>query len=37
MSINEVRRKENLNAIPNGDEHLVPMNMTNLDADTTTE
>jgi HK97 family phage portal protein len=37
MSINEVRRKENLNAIPDGDEHLVPMNMTNLDADTTTE
>ena len=37
MSIHEVRRKENLNAIPDGDEHLVPMNMTNLDADTTTE
>ena len=37
MSINEVRRKENLNAIPDGDEHLVPMNMTNLDTDTTTE
>ena len=37
MSINEVRRKENLNAIPNGDEHLVPLNMTNIDADTTTE
>ena len=32
MSINEVRKKENLNAIPDGDEHLVPMNMTNLDA-----
>lgn len=37
MSINEVRKKENMNAIPNGDEHLVPLNMTNIDADTTTE
>ena len=37
MSINEVRRKENLNSIPDGDSHLVPLNMTNLETDTTTE
>ncbi len=27
MSINEVRRKENMNSIPDGDEHWMPLNM----------
>ena len=31
MSINEVRRLENLNPVDNGDEHFVPMNMIPLD------
>ena len=31
MSINEVRRKENLNAIEGGDKHFIPMNMTTID------
>lgn len=31
MSINEVREKENLNPIPGGDVHMVPLNMTTLD------
>ena len=30
MSINEIRRKENMNAIEGGDEHFMPLNMTTL-------
>ena len=30
MSINEIRRKENMNAIEDGDEHFMPLNMTTL-------
>lgn len=32
LSINEIRAFENLPALKNGDEHLVPLNMTTLDA-----
>ena len=31
MSINEVRRKENLNAIEGGDKHFMQMNMTTIE------
>ena len=31
LSINEVRKRENLNSIPNGDEHLIPLNLASLD------
>jgi hypothetical protein len=27
MSVNEIRHKENLPSIPNGDRHLEPLNM----------
>ena len=30
MSINEIRRKENMNAIEDGDKHFMPLNMTTL-------
>ena len=31
MTINEVRRKENMNSIPDGDSHYMPLNMTTID------
>ena len=31
MTINEIRRKENMNSIPNGDEHYIALNMTTID------
>ena len=31
MTINEVRRKENMNSIVEGDEHYMPLNMTTID------
>jgi HK97 family phage portal protein len=31
MTINEVRRKENMNSIPDGDAHYMPLNMTTID------
>ena len=31
MTINEVRRKENMNSIDNGNEHYIPLNMTTID------
>ena len=30
LTINEVRRKENLNSIVDGDEHYLPLNMTTI-------
>ena len=30
LTINEVRRKENMNSITDGDEHYIPMNMTTI-------
>ena len=33
LSINEVRKRENLNSIPNGDEHLIPLNLASLDSE----
>jgi len=31
LSINEIRRKENMNSIPDGDSHYMPLNMTTID------
>ena len=31
MSINEVRRKENMNKIEDGDKHFMQMNMTTIE------
>ena len=31
MTINEVRRKENMNSIEDGDKHYIPLNMTTID------
>jgi hypothetical protein len=31
MSVNEIREKEDMDPIPGGDIHLVPMNMTTLE------
>ena len=31
MTINEIRRKENMNSIPDGDSHYMPLNMTTID------
>lgn len=36
-SINEIRQKENMNAIPDGDMHLMPLNMTELKRETKSE